>query len=446
MLKDLRLTLGILAFAALLCTSAQSDEPDRYRLGPEDRLVLKVWDLRNGDPYQWVALTGEFAVGADGTLSLPLVGELKAQGLSTAELAAEIGAALQSKVGLSTKPDASVQVVKYRPFYVLGAVQRPGRYDFQPGLTVLQAVSTAQGLVRAEGLDFAGFQRQAIGSRGDLRLLDAERNALLARQARLAAEVSGVPAVSYPADLTQRASDPVIAQAMREENLLFAAERDALQTQITAIEQSKAVIRTEITSLTAKDASLNHQLELTRRDLSQVTDLVSKGVAVMPRQLAAEQTVASYESSRLDVQIASSKAQQDLSQADRDIVELRAKFRTGIVSEASDVRARLDANAQRSQTARSLLRQAEAAAPGLVDTGEEPHPSYAVIRASDGVTVPAAENDPVRPGDVLRVALPLSRGIDAMQVAPDHAARIGSAAAPSDTLAVDPRTASRSAR
>jgi protein involved in polysaccharide export with SLBB domain len=417
MRDDLRSTVAALAVAALGAAAAfgtaRADEPKPYRLGPEDHLMLKVWDLRNGDPYQWVALTGEFVVGADGTVSLPLVGELKAQGLSTAELATEIGGALQSKVGLSTKPDASVQVAKYRPFYVLGAVQRPGRYDFQPGLTVLQAVSTAQGMVRADGSDLATFQRQALEGRGDLRVLDAERNALLARQARLAAEVAGTPAVTYPQDLAQHASDPLVAQAMREENLLFAAERDALQTQITAIEQSKSVIRTEISSLAAKDASLNHQLDLTRRDLSQVTDLVAKGITAMPRQLAAEQTVASYESSKLDVQIASSKAQQDLTQADRDIVELKAKFRTGIVSEASDVRAKLDANAQRAQTARGLVRQAELAAPGLVGSGEDLHPTYAVIRASDGATVAANENDPVGPGDVVRVTLPLSRGLDA---------------------------------
>ncbi|WP_165359649.1 polysaccharide biosynthesis/export family protein [Lichenibacterium minor] len=422
-------TLACAASLALsLSARGAAAEPQPYRLGPEDHLMLKVWDLRNGDPYQWVALTGEFVVGADGTVSLPLIGELKAQGLSTADLATEIGGALQSKVGLSKKPDASVQVVKYRPFYVLGAVQRPGRYDFQPGLTVLQAVSTAQGLVRADGSDLATFQRQAIEARGDLRVLDAERNALLARQARLAAEVAGTPAVSYPQDLAQRASDPLVAQAMREENLLFAAERDALQTQVTAIEQSKTVIRTEINSLAAKDASLNHQLDLTRRDLSQVTDLVTRGITAMPRQLAAEQTVASYESSRLDVQIASSKAQQDLSQADRDIVELRAKFRTGIVSEASDVRAKLDGNAQRAQTARGLVRQAETAAPGLVEVGEEPNATYAVVRAADGSIVAANQSDPVSPGDVVRVSLPLSPRLDA------------------GPLATDARTASRAVR
>ena len=413
-----RSVLQALIFLAIsgpgaLAAAAGSTETTAYRLGPEDHLTLKVWDLRNGDPYQWVALTGEFVVSADGTISLPIVGELQAQGLSTAGLATEIGTALQTKVGLSTKPDASVQVSKYRPFYVLGAVQRPGRYDFQPGLTVLQSVSTAEGLLRADNTDFASYQRQAISGIGDMRLLDAERNALLARQARLAAEVANSPTVAYPLELTQHASMPVVAQAMREENLLFSAERDALQTQITAIEQSKTVIRTEISSLATKDVSLSHQLDLTRKDLTQVADLVARGVTVMPRQLAAEQSVAAYESSKLDVQIASAKAQQDLAQADRDIIELKAKFRTTIVSEASDVRAKLDANEQRMRTAKGLLRQVELAAPGSIQLDEEPVPTYSIVRATDGSTVPASQNDRVSPGDVVRVSLPRVSSVDA---------------------------------
>ena len=399
----------LMALVPSLSARADQTKPS-YRLGPEDHLMLKVWDLRNGDPYQWVALTGEFVVGADGAVSLPIVGELRAQGLSTGDLATEIGRALQAKVGLSTKPEASVQIFKYRPFYVLGAVQRPGRYDYQPGLTVLQAISTAQGLVRAEGGDLATFQRQVIEGRGDMRVLDSENTALLARQARLQAEVGDVNVITFPPDLVQRSSDPVVSQAMREETLLFIAERDALHTQITAIEQSKNVVRTEITSLAAKDASLNHQLELTRRDLSQVTDLVSRGITAMPRQLAAEQSVATYESSKLDVQIASSKAQQDLAQADRDIVELKAKFRTGVVSQASDVRARLDSNRQRIQTAQGLVRQAETAAPGLIAGGEEPKPRYLISRAEGG-TISASDNDTVSPGDVVRVMLPAAFGL-----------------------------------
>ena len=382
--------------------------------------MLKVWDLRNGEPYQWAALTGEFVVGADGTVSLPLIGELRAQGMSTAALAAEIGGSLQNKVGLSTKPDASVQIVKYRPFYILGAVQHPGQYEFQPGMTVLQAVSMAQGLVRADGSDLTNLQRQVIEGQGSIFVLDAERNSLLARQARLGAEIGNATSVAFPSTLTQHASEPSIAQAMREESLLFEAERNALQTQITAIEQSKIVIRTEITSLAAKDVSLNHQLDLTRKDLSQVSDLVSKGIAVMPRQLAAEQSVATYESSKLDVQIASSKAQQDLAQADRDIVELKAKFRTGIVSEASDVRAKLDANAQRMRTARDLVRHAAAAAPDLLLADEDPRPIYAVVRATDHATVTASDNDPVSPGDVVRVSVQRPLNKDVSRFEADH--------------------------
>ena len=81
----MRKSVVIVLSAILTCLVAgpvSASESIRYLLGPEDHLTLKVWDLRNGEPYQWLALSGEFVVGADGTVSLPIVGELKARGLS----------------------------------------------------------------------------------------------------------------------------------------------------------------------------------------------------------------------------------------------------------------------------------------------------------------------------------------------------------------------------
>lgn len=401
-----RAAITALGLFAAAVGPAGADGISAYRLGPEDHLMLKVWDLRNGDPYQWVALSGEFVVGADGAVSLPLAGEVRASGETTAELAAAIGVALQSKVGLSSRPDASVQVIKYRPLYVMGAVQRPGRYDYQPGLTVLQAVSTAEGFVRVNGSDLNNVQRQAIEGRGDLKVFLAERSALLARQARLLAEIADAPKVDFPPELRSAVGTALVAQAMHEEALLFATRRESLQAQLVAIDQSKTVLHSTLSALAEKDASLSHQLDLTRKDLEQVSGLVAKGVAVMPRQLAAEQSVASFEGGKLDVQLATLKTQQDLSQADRDIIDLKAKFRTGALSEASDIRAKLDANAQRISSVQALVRQAEDAAPGLTQAGVELTPVYTISRASDGTTVTATERDEVEPGDVLRVYLP----------------------------------------
>lgn len=106
-----------------------------YRLGTADRLRITVY----GEP----SLSGEFAVGAQGHLALPLIGQTPAAGLTASQLEAAIAGALSQ--GYMLDPRVTAEVIAYRPFYILGEVNRPGEYPYAARLTVLNAVATAQG-------------------------------------------------------------------------------------------------------------------------------------------------------------------------------------------------------------------------------------------------------------------------------------------------------------
>lgn len=106
-----------------------------YRLGPGDKLRIGTFN----EP----ALTGEFEVSSSGAVAFPLVGEVKAGGLTTTELQAVLEAALRN--GFLRNPRVTAEVMNYRPFYILGEVNRPGAYPFANGLTILSAVATANG-------------------------------------------------------------------------------------------------------------------------------------------------------------------------------------------------------------------------------------------------------------------------------------------------------------
>lgn len=121
--------------AAPVQVAPGSDATFQYRLGPADKVRIITF----GEP----SLTGEFVVSGSGTVSLPLISEVKAQGLTTAELQTEIEAALKN--GYLKDPKVSVEVLNYRPFYILGEVTKPGEYPYTNGLTVLNAVATANG-------------------------------------------------------------------------------------------------------------------------------------------------------------------------------------------------------------------------------------------------------------------------------------------------------------
>jgi protein involved in polysaccharide export with SLBB domain len=106
-----------------------------YRLGVADRLRLTVFN----EP----ALSGEFTVSPGGDVSLPLIGNVPATGRSVAELQDDIQHRLAD--GYLRDPKVAIDILSFRPFYILGEVSKPGEYPFSDGLTVMNAVATAQG-------------------------------------------------------------------------------------------------------------------------------------------------------------------------------------------------------------------------------------------------------------------------------------------------------------
>jgi polysaccharide export outer membrane protein len=78
-----------------------------------------------------------------GTIPYPVLGEVKALGLTIGEIERAITNGLNGRYLIN--PRVSVTVEEYRPFYINGMVERPGGYPFQPGLTVLKASSLAGG-------------------------------------------------------------------------------------------------------------------------------------------------------------------------------------------------------------------------------------------------------------------------------------------------------------
>lgn len=106
-----------------------------YTLGSSDRLRITVF----GHP----DLSGEFEVDGTGAVSLPLIGQVAAEGLTTVQLEQSIAGTLSE--GYILNPRVSAEVINYRPYYILGEVGRPGEYPFTSGLTVPNAVAAAGG-------------------------------------------------------------------------------------------------------------------------------------------------------------------------------------------------------------------------------------------------------------------------------------------------------------
>ncbi|MDE8652291.1 polysaccharide biosynthesis/export family protein [Novosphingobium album (ex Liu et al. 2023)] len=136
-----------------------------YLIGPGDQLGITV--------YNETGITGTYAVGADGTVTLPLVGVVKAEGKTPQELAKDTQDLYAA--GYLRLPSVSVQVTQYRPIYVLGEVNTAGQYPYAPGMSALSAIATAKGFspraekkvlfIRREGSDIEQVYALTAGLR-----------------------------------------------------------------------------------------------------------------------------------------------------------------------------------------------------------------------------------------------------------------------------------------
>ena len=106
-----------------------------YRLDSGDKLRVTV--------FEQTALSGTFSIDQAGYIAFPLVGNVPVRGLTTQEVAGAITRAL--KKGYLTKPDVTVEVDTYRPFFIMGEVRNPGQYTYVNAMTIETAVAIAGG-------------------------------------------------------------------------------------------------------------------------------------------------------------------------------------------------------------------------------------------------------------------------------------------------------------
>ena len=102
-----------------------------YTLDAGDRVRIIVFGQQN--------LSNVYTVSATGTVSVPLIGQVRARGLTAAEVARRL------RNQYIKDPKVTAEVVTYTPFYILGEVTTPGQYPFANGLTVENAVAIAEG-------------------------------------------------------------------------------------------------------------------------------------------------------------------------------------------------------------------------------------------------------------------------------------------------------------
>ena len=117
---------------------------DTYVLGAGDKLRVTVY----GEP----DLSGDFDVGSSGEVRLPLIGQVQAGGQTVRSFEERVTAQLSA--GYLLHPRVSAEVIAYRPFFIIGEVNKPGQYPYVSDMNVVTAVALAGGYTyRADDSD-----------------------------------------------------------------------------------------------------------------------------------------------------------------------------------------------------------------------------------------------------------------------------------------------------
>ncbi len=112
---------------------------DEYRMGPGDVLHISVWNNEE--------LTLDVMVRPDGKISLPLIQDVTAAGLTAEELRSIIEVRLKEYL-IEPVVTATVKEVNYPKFFIMGEINKPGTYPLREKISVLQAISLAGGFTQ----------------------------------------------------------------------------------------------------------------------------------------------------------------------------------------------------------------------------------------------------------------------------------------------------------
>lgn len=378
--------LGLAAAALLMAGAAQAE----YRLSSGDVIDVTIYRVPD--------LSRQLTVDVTGRIAFPPVGAIQADGATLDELGHKIRAALQDEAVL-TDAQVTVGLVTARPVVVGGDVATPGTIPYQHGITVRRAIALAGGV----GLSRIRGMEEVAELRSERDVIALTMTQALARAARLEAELAGKPdtALALPGPL-------LVSPSQRDE--IVAAETRKLAANIAESTSEKTHLGRSLEIIDAHIAALRSQSELQQRIISQQVEEIDRQRQMMDQGLTNRARVLEERRALESTQERASDTESDISRAydEREDVSYRvSRFdeRRHAELDAALTEARQDAEAARARLSGVTERLAQL---GMQDATDV---KVAIFRKGpDGdVSVPAAQDTLLEPGDMLEITIDLSR-------------------------------------
>ncbi|RHZ93771.1 glycosyl transferase [Cereibacter sphaeroides] len=381
---------------------------DSYTISESDLLRLRVleWQPVDGTMREWEAMTGEYRVNADGTISVPFLGPVEAAGHTPAQLGTLIADGLMERLALPDMPDATIEIAEYRPIIVAGHVRDPGEVVFRPGLTARQAIAMAGG-PSDEIRSTPALVRDLISEEGALRILLDSREGMMARRARLLAERDNQTDLGPVPELDTARGRALLA----EEKSFMDLRRDQVDRNLAAIDAQSELLKAEIEALQAKTGQLETQRTLAEKETANAKNLSERGLVASGRLFETQRTLSTVESQLLDTSTAILRARQGITTAERDRIALIDGRSSEIAAQLQEVEAQILEMDRKIDTQRSLSVSLLSQAGGK-DVAADPSTIAAMsdvvvmrFAGNEMRQIPDAMDVRLEPGDMVQMTL-----------------------------------------
>ena len=398
-----------IAFASIAWVpTARADE---YLLHPGD--VLEVFALGLNELRQTTA------INPDGQAFFPLVGPVRAAGLSVAKLREKVGELLPSKVFrrrtadgreypvVVTPDELMITVAEYRPVYLDGDVEKPGAQTYRPGMRVRQALALAGGydVMRFHGRD--PFLESA-DFRSEYYSLWAEFAKEQAHIARLQAELGNRPAIDRQGWIETPISGSVSSQIAKLEDQQFETRKLDLQREKDHLKRAIAQEEGRIAVLNEQEAKEKEGAQADNVDLQQMRENFKRGIVPTMRMAEARRVTLFSATQALQTMALLAQAERERENLNRSLEKVDDDRRMQMLGELQDAEVRLEGFRTRLQAVGDKLMYSGMVRSQLV-RGAASTPNIKIHRDIEGdrQTLVADADTELMPGDVIEVAIRL---------------------------------------
>ncbi|WP_114945636.1 polysaccharide biosynthesis/export family protein [Microvirga calopogonii] len=381
-----------------------------YRLAPGDTIEITISGAAQ--------LQQKAVLGLDGTVSLPVMGEVKASGLSLSELRSKIAAEMPNKmmrqrtgegrelIFTILPQEVTINIAEYRPIYVSGDVAKPGEQVFRPGMTVRQALAIAGGY-DAMRLRTDSPLTQLVDSRSEYETLQIQFVQAMLQVKRLKSELG------QPADLDETALDNMripeglLAQISAVENERYTSRTNNLKKEKEYMERRISQFDSQISILSDQQQKEKEAMQSDLDDLKNLKDFHDRGTVPITRVMDAKRASLVSASRHLQAMAQLEQARKEREEVVRNLAKVDEARRDELLQELQN--ANLQLSSMRPRLA--ALQQKLLAFTGSVRSQSlersNARPEISISRKTNDrfERIVSGENTELLPGDVVEVAL-----------------------------------------